>query len=479
MSGEATQTLEVGAPDGGTKTDPPRLALAIVWSTEPERLGEVLLVPEGASTFGRGDAQDEDERRLRPIRQRPGENERCAPFESPFLSRNQLQVTSDGRKLRIVNQGKGTLLDRAGGVASSITVTPDECVVIRDQLVFLCLERPMRLPRRRSASAEQVPPFGEADSGGIVGESPAACALRDDIAFLAGRSTHALILGASGTGKELVAQAIHALSARKGRQLVARNASTLPMGLIDAELFGNVANYPAHGMPERPGLLGEANGSTLLLDEIGELPEELQIRLLRVLDAQGEYQRLGDARRRTSDVRVLAATNQPVEALRHDVAARFKLRLTLPTLEARREDIPLIARHLLRAIARADSDIGARFFERWDGRTGEPRISAPLAMRLVVYTYETGVRELEAFLWISVKTSQGKVLDLTREVEDAMRTATGHVASGDVTAEQIRAALERAGGVQERAWRELGLASRYVLKRLIKKYGIRAPDDES
>src|SRR5256885_12859655 len=105
--------------------------------------------------------------------------------------------------------------------------------------------------------------------------------------------------------------------------MVSRNAATFPAGLIDVELFGNVANYPNHGMPERPGVVGEADGSTLFLDEIGELPTELQSHLLRFLDERGEYTRLGDARRRTSDVRVVAATNRALEDLKHDLAARL------------------------------------------------------------------------------------------------------------------------------------------------------------
>src|SRR5262249_49824490 len=156
----------------------------------------------------------------------------------------------------------------------------------------------------------------------------------------AARAGHVLLVGPSGCGKELAAQAIHARSTRASRKLVSRNAATLPPGLIDAELFGNVANYPNAGMAERPGLIGEADGSTLFLDEIGELPETLQAHLLRVLDEGGEYQRLGDARRRKSDLRLVAATNRSIDELKPDLAARLPLRVALHGLDERPEDIP-------------------------------------------------------------------------------------------------------------------------------------------
>jgi transcriptional regulator with GAF, ATPase, and Fis domain len=104
-----------------------------------------------------------------------------------------------------------------------------------------------------------------------------------------------LLLGESGAGKELAARAIHGLGDRRARPLVARNAATMPETLIGAELFGNVKNFPNPGMPERPGLIGEADRSTLFLDEIGDLPEACQVHLLRVLDDGGECS--GSARR--------------------------------------------------------------------------------------------------------------------------------------------------------------------------------------
>src|SRR5262249_38405316 len=209
--------------------------------------------------------------------------------------------------------------------------------------------RPLEMPVMRASSEAASFAFGAADTHGIVGESPAAWALRDTVAFAARSVGHVLIHGESGVGKELVARAIHALSARRARPLGARNAATFPEALVDAELFGNAKNYPNPGMIEREGVVGEADGSTLFLDEIGELPAALQAHLLRVLDRGGEYQRLGEPRVRRADLRVVAATNRSIDELKHDLAARLTLRVEVPSLADRREDIPLLARHLLEA----------------------------------------------------------------------------------------------------------------------------------
>jgi two-component system nitrogen regulation response regulator GlnG/two-component system response regulator HydG len=279
---------------------------------------------------------------------------------------------------------------------------------------------------------------------------------------------------------ELVAPAIHARSPRARHTLVARNAATFPAGQIDAELYGNVANYPNAGIPERPGLIGRADGSTLFLDELGELPGDLQAHLLRVMDG-GDYQRLGEARRRSADIRFIAATNRPVAQLKHDLLARFALRVHVPGLAERREDIALLARHLLGRIAAGDPQLGQRFFSQWNGSRGEPRLAPDLACALVTHTYATHTRELEAVLWRALSESRGGHLELGDGVRDLLR-AQGSARpredrdENEVTAEDIRRALARHGGVKDRVWRDLGLPSRHVLRRLIQKHGIEGGD---
>lgn len=469
VTDDTLTTLDSDEESARSRRAPDKLALVCVWSSEPGRVGEVLgpFSPGSSLVFGRTEGED-DQARVTFVRQRPDTTEQAAPLHNPYLSRSQLRIRSDRDTLYVENLGKRALLDPDGAERDKVTLSPGQCIEVRGQLVLLCAKRPDEIPKLRSIKSKKFPSFGEADDFGFVGESPVAWAVRDRAAFVAGTGVHVLLLGESGTGKEVIAQAIHAQSSRAQKRMVSRNAATLPTGIIDAELFGNIANYPNPGTPDRPGLIGEADGSTLFLDEIGELPEEMQTRLLRVLDDRGEYQKLGEAKRRTSDLRFIGATNRPKEALKHDLAARLRLTVELPGLGERREDIMLVARFLLRRIARDGSSVADRFCDK-----GEPRFSSALARALVMHEYSTHVRELDALLWRAIESSKGDTLELTEEVEQALDTPKeGKTNPQDLTADDVRAALARAGGSREKAWRDLGLANRHVLKRLIKKLGI-------
>ncbi|MEQ1508180.1 MAG: sigma 54-interacting transcriptional regulator, partial [Myxococcota bacterium] len=339
---------------------------------------------------------------------------------------------------------------------------------VGDQLVLIVHRRPTELDGDRPAH-----PFGDADPQGFVGEGPAAWSLRARLGFVARRPAHVLVTGPSGTGKELAARALHALSPRASGPWIARSAATIPESLADAELFGNLGNYPNPGMAARPGLVGEADRGTLFLDEFGELPIEVQARLLRVLDA-GEYTRLGEAKPRRSDLRLIAATNRPVDGLKFDVVARLPLRVAVPPLTDRREDIPLLAIHLLRSIARADPELGKQYLDRGAGAV--PRMTPRLVAALVAHPYRTHVRELAALLWEAIAAATGPTLDLFPgyAAVGAEATPTGPRTAPDaLTPDELQACLDRHGGRQELAWRELGLASRHVLARLVKKYGLK------
>jgi two-component system nitrogen regulation response regulator GlnG/two-component system response regulator HydG len=354
----------------------------------------------------------------------------------------------------------------SGAPCVRATLRDGDTVNLDDQIVLLATLRP-RVPFLRTTAAPSFA-FATPDEHGMVGESPGAWRLREALAFTARRAEHVLVTGPSGVGKELVARAIHALSSRAKKPFVSRNAATLPAGIIDAELFGNAKNYPNAGMGERAGLVGDAHGGTFFLDEIGELSPELQAHLLRLLDG-GEYQRLGDGAVRRADVRFVAATNRDAKSLKHDVAARLPLSLEVPGLDDRREDLPLLARHLLQGACRDEPAMRSRLFEG-----DEPRISPRLIEALLAHPFATHVRELNAILLRSLAESRGTYVDLTPSVAALLQQdrPTPIVSPVGPTREQIIAALESTGGSVTRAATQLGLRNRNVLYRLMEKLGL-------
>jgi DNA-binding NtrC family response regulator len=491
------------------------LSLVIAWAgAEPERVGEAaIFAPDGAPRIlGRGSpvamgpqaapnpgllrspSSGPTGGRVAFVRQRPAVSEPTSPLSSRGLSREQLRVIAADDRLVVENVGRCPMTFN-GDAVQRCTMRPGDTLLFKSQLLLVCARRPREMRLLRDFPASSVGPFGEPDALGIVGESPAIWRLRDRIAWNAKAGRHVLLLGESGTGKELAARALHALSPRAGKPFVARNAATIPAGLLEAELFGNVKGYPNPGMPERPGLVGEADGGTLFLDEIGELPPSLHAGLLRVLDGGGEYHRLGGSTTRRADIRLVAATNRDPGALKHDLLARLTLRLTMPSLAERREDIPLLARHLLRA-AFARSPELTRHFVSAGGGPPEPRVGAELIEHLLHHRYETHVRELDAKLWRAMSASSGDTIRYTHEsIQQALDAsppgspaappaAAPEPVSDDSTdagatppyeepsAERIRACLTEHGGNVSRAARALELPSRYVLYRLLRKHGI-------
>jgi DNA-binding NtrC family response regulator len=445
--------------------------LVIVWSLEePERVGEAATLVGGA-LLGRGepDAGDAGPRlSFRPTR---SSADAGRWLEASRLSRQQLRFSDVSAEQAIVESIGRCPLSVNGSPVTRATVKVGDAISLRNAMVLLVTRRAPSSEPARHASAEF--PFGDADAYGFVGESAALWGLRDSLAF-AGRShEHVLLLGESGSGKELSARAIHAQSSRRQRAMVSRNAVTLPEALVDAELFGNAKNYPNPGMVERPGLLGEAHASTLFLDEIGELSPTAQAHLLRVMD-QGDYQRLGDATQRRADFRLIAATNREPSALKHDFAARFPLRVRLPGLNERVEDVPLLIRRILLNLCESTPALVERFFERRHDRIAEPRLEPELIEWLLRHRYTTHVRELERLLWIAISTSQDDFIAATPEF--LREVAPGvEVEAPEPDRAAIENALTNARGNVTKAARLLGLRNRYVLYRLMKKVGVADP----
>jgi two-component system nitrogen regulation response regulator GlnG/two-component system response regulator HydG len=458
---------------GKDRGDEPALGFVVLWSRDdPARLGAWAAVPNsgGPRLLGRGEALASDPcPRLTWVRQRPGSNEPVAPFEARSLSRGQLvvrAVSSDA--LEVENTGRAALLVNGELASAKAQVRPGDVLEIGRQLCVLCVQRPRKIKGPAPSRSHR---FGESDAHGFVGEAPAAWQLRDEIEHAARSRAHVLILGASGTGKEIVARAIHALS-KPGGPLVARNATTLPESLVDAELFGNAKNYPNAGMPERSGLVGAADGGTLFLDEFGELALGVQAHLLRVLDS-GEYQRLGESAPRVARFRLIAATNRPEAALREDVRARFGHCLRIPELSRRAEDLPLVARHLFKAMVAED----VSRFQGMIGEGGEPRFGVAWIRQLVQSPLPGNVRGLRQLL-LQVMPD-----DLEPPLPGGVAAAPSRAGAdqsdgrtlpppGSPDASELQAALDRHNGSIEKTWRALGLSSRHALMRLIRKYNV-------
>ena len=469
------------------------LALALVWSRyEPERTGELLLLDSllqrrSRMFVGRGGTSDESV--LSFARVRPAQVDETGPFRSQKISRRQLGVDVDSAgSLLLTSTGRGQL--RINGRRTDLgRVELGDTIEVEQRFILLCVEPPVSERLVLDARLRDFP-FGEADGFGIVGESRLAWELRSLVQLIAARDGHVLIAGPSGSGKELVAGAVHALSRRATRPLVARNAATIPESLIDAELFGNALNYPNPGMRERSGLIGAADRSTLFLDEIGELPHALQSHLLRVMD-RGEYQRLGETTPRVADVRVIAATNRDPAELKHDLVARFPLRVETPGIEARQQDLPLLVRHLLRELRSEGSAAAGR------GELGVPELSPALVKHLLHRRFVSNVRELRELLWRSLAEQQSAYLEVPRS-RDESRGVREEPAAVERSPERSRvgdpddpdpvlgldratvvAALDRCAWVQERAWRSLGLSSRHQLRRLLVRLDIRRPQTKT
>jgi transcriptional regulator with GAF, ATPase, and Fis domain len=253
--------------------------------------------------------------------------------------------------------------------------------------------------------------------GRIVGRSRALRHVLQQVDDVAAAESTVLILGESGTGKELLAKEIHQRSRRAHQPFVRVNCSAIPRDMFESEFFGHVRGAFTGAMRDRPGRFQIANGGTIFLDEIGDLPLELQPKLLRVLQ-EGEYERVGEDVTRKVDVRVIAATNQN---LAEEVGARrFRedlfyclnvFPLALPPLRARTDDIPLLAAHV---IAEVSKRLGIQ----------APMLTQADAARLQHYDWPGNIRELQNVIERAVILSKGVRLCLDVALADLPAIAT-------------------------------------------------------
>ena len=308
----------------------------------------------------------------------------------------------------------------------------------------------------------------------LVGQSAAMEQVRQAILRAAASPFPVLIEGESGSGKELVARAIHAASIRRSRRFCALNCAAIADDLVEAELFGHTRGAFTGAVAERLGLFEESQGGTLFLDEVAELTARVQAKLLRTLQ-EGEVRRLGESVTRKVDARIVAATNRPLEPearagrFRHDLRYRLDvLRITVPPLRERIEDLPLLVRHIWSLLAQRTSSRAV--------------ISPSLLAELGSYDWPGNVRELQNVL-ASIMVAgpprgvigpQGLPSHITRATAMATRLTLAE-ARRAFEERYVRSALARAGGRSTVAARELGV-SRQGLTKLTTRLGLAAFD---
>ena len=307
--------------------------------------------------------------------------------------------------------------------------------------------------------------------GEVIGQSAVLGEIFQQVAQVAPMDATVLLLGETGTGKGVVARAIHGRSARKDRPLITVNCTTLPAALVESELFGREKGAFTGSDSRQIGRFELADGGTIFLDEIGELPLELQCKLLRVLQ-DGEFERLGSSRTIKTDVRIIAATNRVLEQeiqsgrFREDLYYRLNVfPITMPPLRDRSEDIPLLVSHFL---AKFNKKIGKQI------RT----VSKATLKTLQEYHWPGNVRELESVIERAVITSQGSALQVLDRFDTFRRKEElpGQNVKALIALEQdlIRRALQKTG------WRIEGKSGAALLIGLnpstfrfrMRKYGI-------
>ena len=306
----------------------------------------------------------------------------------------------------------------------------------------------------------------------LVGSSPGFQAVLDDINMVAPVDSAVLVRGETGTGKEVIAQAIHQASPRRRREFVAINCAAIPATLIESELFGHERGAFTGALTPRTGRFQVADGGTLFLDEIGDLPLELQPKLLRALQEQ-KFERLGGNHTIHVNVRIIAATNQDLWAMvqerkfRADLYYRLNVfPITLPPLRERRTDIPLLAAHFVRKFAE---------------RLGKPigHIPDEVMKALMNHDWPGNIRELQNFIERAVIITTGTELR-PRLADLVPQTATAVVRTlADAERTRIVETLRETNGVvggKSGAAAKLGLPRTSLISRM-QRLGLMPPTE--
>jgi two-component system response regulator GlrR len=373
----------------------------------------------------------------------------------------QLKPRSDGVMVKDLGSMNGTLV--AGARIEQALVESEATLSIGQSMVRISV-----------VENDLGAPLGPEELGGAVAHSHAMRRVFGLLERLAGTDVPVVLLGETGTGKDVLARALHSISTRAAGPMVVFDCSAVAANLVESELFGHARGAFTGATGERKGAFAQADGGTLFLDELGELPLDLQPRLLRALES-GQVKQVGDDSYRSVDVRVIVATHRDLEGLtregkfRQDLFFRLAVAMVrVPPLRERVEDIPLLVHRFVRELKREDFELPPSLGEKmaaysWPGNVRELRnvvaravLGEVNALENVPGSYVAPRGELS--LDLPFKEAKEKLVDgFTRDYLDAL--------------------LHRHGGNVSRAARVAGIARPYLHK-LVVKYGLKATDDD-
>ena len=501
MSGSGHTTVPSGREDLSFSDPRPRLVpgLTIAHSyLQPDRIGECCPIdPHAPGPYIFGSEREGSAPRAHFLQIRAGEIIDGGPLTGKNLSRDQFRAEAEGDSVRIENTGEATLSCNFTEVQKGqvFRVHAGDVLHLHHNCVLLVGQVPVSLPPPNHRLLP-LHSFGEPDVMGITGESWRAWELRRLILAAVATGRHVFILGPTGTGKELVARAIHRMSHRFKAPFIAANGAAFSSEITAYLLFGNRKDAPNVGSPASLGFFGQAGAGVFFLDEIGEMGPALQAALLRALESG--YTRIGESHETATECLVICATNRAASFIKEDVLTRLGVTLTTLSLDQRREDLALILRAMLLVRARKGPQAAAfaKQYVRRDSRGWEHvPLHSSLILGLLRSPLSGNVREMDRILTESIMAAEGELplrwpasrpfpdavpLDVPTEapppsVNDLLAGLGGRVP--DPARARVVEALTVSGGNIGKAARYLRLTPRDLYRLREKGTGLLDPQD--